>query len=96
MAQHNPSVTPWTGNPVITGYVVSGIVWGLVYLFKSKGQEIGPSDQAIIRELAQGPVAEVVGFITTVIIMLYTRFRAYSELSLKKLTGEERPAVPGA
>lgn len=93
MAQNNPSVTPWTGNPVITGYIVSGIVWGIVYLAKSKGQDVDPNNQTIITELVKGPVTEVVGFVTTIIIMLYTRFRAYSELSVKVLTGEERPAV---
>lgn len=95
MAQHNPSVTPWTGNPVVTGYIVSGVVWGLIYLAKSKGQDIPTEDRTIITELLKGPVAEVVGFVSTVVIMLYTRFRAYSELSVKNLTGEERPAVPG-
>lgn len=93
MAQSNPSVTPWTGNPVITGYIVSGIVWGIVYLAKSKGQDVDPNNQTIITELVKGPVTEVVGFVTTIIIMLYTRFRAYSELSVKVLTGEERPPV---
>ena len=93
MAQNNPSVTPWTGNPVITGYIVSGIVAGIVYFARSKGHEIDPENQNVLIDLLQGPVGELVAFLTALIMAGYSRARVYSELSVKELTGRERPAV---
>jgi len=91
--QTNPSVTPWTGNPVVTGYIVSGIVAGIVYLARSKGHEVDPYNQNILVDLLSGPVGEVVAFLTFLIMAAYSRARAYSELSVKQLTGVERPSV---
>ncbi len=93
MAQNNPSPTPWTGNPVITGYIVNVIVWGVVLLAKRYGHEVDPNDQNVLIQLLQEPVAEVVAFVVTALVAIYSRARAYSELSVKELTGKERPAV---
>lgn len=93
MAQHNPSVTPWTGNPVITGYIVSAIVGGIVYFLRTRGHEIDPTQQNELINLLSGPVGEVVVFLTASIMAIYSRARAYSELSVKDLTGVERPPV---
>jgi drug/metabolite transporter (DMT)-like permease len=93
MQQHDPSVTPWTGNPVVTGYIVSGIVAGIVFVAKKYGHEVDPNNQNILVELLAGPVGEVVAFLTAVVMALYTRMRAYTELSLKVQTGMERPPV---
>lgn len=93
MAQNNPSVTPWSGNPVVTGYIVTGIVYGLVQLARAQGHEIDPNNQNVLLDLLEGPVGEVVSFGTGAIMALYTRMRAYSELSLKVQTGIERPPV---
>lgn len=92
--QHNPSVTPWTGNPVITGYIVSALVWAVVILARRYGHEVDPDEQNVLIQILTEPIAEVVAFVITGLIALYTRLRAYSELSVKTLTGKERPAVP--
>lgn len=93
MSQNTTPVTPWTGNPVITGYIVSGIVAGIVYFARSKGHEIDPENQNVLIDLLSGPVGEVVAFGTALIMAAYSRARAYSELSVNVLTGEDRPAV---
>ncbi len=94
MAQSNPSPTPWTGNAVITGYIVSGIVGGIVYFAKTKGHEIDRDNQNVLVELLSGPVGEVVALATALIMAGYSRARVYSELSVKDLTNRERPPVP--
>ena len=93
MSQNNPSVTPWTGNPVLTGYIVSALVGGIVYFARTKGHEIDPTQQNELINLLGGPVGEIVTFATATIMAIYSRARAYSELSVKDLTGVERPPV---
>lgn len=95
MSQTNPSPSPWTGNAVVTGYIVSGIVAGVVYLARSKGHEIDPTEHNILIDLLSGPVGEVVVLVTGLIMAFYSRLRVYSELSVKELTGRDTPPVPG-
>lgn len=85
MSQNTPPVTPWTGNPVITGYIVSAIVAGIVYAARSKGHEIDPGNQNVLIELLSGPIGEVVTFLTAMAMMVYSRMRASSELTVAGL-----------
>jgi len=81
------ATTPWSGNAVITGYIVTAIVTGIVYFARSKGHEIDPENQNVLIDLLSGPVGEVVAFGTALIMAGYSRARVYSELSVDAIKG---------
>lgn len=92
--QNNPSVTPLTGNAVLTTNTISMIVFILVYLARTKGYEIDQDGQNLLINVLQQPfVGEAIVGVTWFLMTMLSRLRVYSELSVKDLTGVERPPV---
>lgn len=93
MAQNNPSVTPMTGNPVVTTYTLTAIVSLVIALIRAYGTDITQDQENMVITFLQGEggLAIIAGF--GAVMAWWARRRAYSELSVKELTGEERPPV---
>lgn len=92
--QRDPSVTPLTGNAVLTTQSITLIVAVVVYLARTKGYEIDESGQnLLIQFLSQPGVSEAIVGVTWFLMTMLARLRVYSELSVKDLTGRERPPV---
>ncbi len=95
--EQNPSPTPWTGNPVLTGNTITLIVAIIVYLARTKGYEIDQDGKnLLINFLSQPAVGETIVGLACALMTWVTRSRVYSELSMKLLTGKKRPGVPKA
>lgn len=91
--QHDPSPTPLSGNAVLTVNTLVTIVVVVIGVLRAYGKDISSDQEFAIVQFLQGPGGEVVIGIALAIATAISRSRVYSELSVKKLTKEERPAV---
>ena len=92
--QRDPSVTPLTGNAVLTTQSITLIVAVVVYLARTKGYEIDESGQnLLIQFLTEPATSETNAGAPRDAMPMPARLRVYSELSVKDLTGRERPPV---
>lgn len=93
MAQNNPSPTPMTGNPVLTTAVITAFVATLIQLIRAYGHEVTGDQENAILTFLQGPGGEWIVALVFAVNTWLARQRVYSELSVKQLTGQERPPV---
>jgi uncharacterized protein (DUF697 family) len=93
MQQHDPSPTPFTGNAVITSAVIAAFVVSLIKLLRAYGHDVTGDQENAIVEFIQGPFGDVLAYGVGAVATWYASTRVYSELSVKKLTGQERPPV---
>lgn len=93
MAQNNPSPTPMTGNPVLTTAVITAFVATLIQLVRAYGHDITGDQENAVLTFLQGPEGEWIVALVFAVNTWLARQRVYLELSVKRLTGQERPSV---
>lgn len=93
MAQNNPSPTPLTGNAVLTVNTLVGIVVLVIGLLRVYGHDIDAGQEAAVVQFLQGGGGDFIIGAALAIATFISRSRVYSELSVKKLTAQERPPV---
>lgn len=93
MAQNNPSPTPMTGNPVLTTAVITAFVASVIQLLRAYGHDITGDQENALLTFLQGPAGDWIVVAVFAVNTWIARQRVYSELSVKALTGKERPSV---
>lgn len=93
MAQNNPSPTPMTGNPVVTTYTLTAVVSLIIVLIRAYGVEVTQDQENGVLLFLQGEGGLAIIGAFGAVMAWWARRRAYSELSVKALTGQERPTV---
>ncbi len=93
MSQHNPSPTPWTGNAVLTANTITAVVAAFIVLVRAYGGSVTADQEVAILDVLRGPTGEVIVLAIGAVMTFLARSRVYSELSVKRLTQQERPVV---
>lgn len=91
--KHDPSVSPLTGNAVLTVNTLVGIVLFVIAMLRTKGYEIPEAQENAVVQFLQGGGGDLIIGVCLAVATAISRSRVYSELSVKQLTNQERPSV---